>query len=103
MSSEHATEQVPLAEIREGDTIQDPTPVSGSPSPEPRTAQRVSLTSTQMATGRSPKGIASITATNDTVNMSIPGASSIPDPLRASSPDRCESNRERPCDDLTAD
>jgi hypothetical protein len=24
MSSEHATEQVPLAEIREGDTIQDP-------------------------------------------------------------------------------
>ncbi|OBA96655.1 hypothetical protein A5662_17400 [Mycobacteriaceae bacterium 1482268.1] len=27
MSSEHATEQVPLAEVREGDTIQDP--VSG--------------------------------------------------------------------------
>ena len=25
MSSEHATEQVPLAEIQEGDTIQDPT------------------------------------------------------------------------------
>jgi hypothetical protein len=24
MSSEHATEQVPLAEIHEGDTIQDP-------------------------------------------------------------------------------
>jgi hypothetical protein len=24
MSSEHATEQVPLAEIQEGDTIQDP-------------------------------------------------------------------------------
>jgi hypothetical protein len=26
MSSEHATEQVPLAEIQEGDTIQDPRP-----------------------------------------------------------------------------
>ena len=37
MSSEYATEQVPLAEIQEGDTVQIPSPGSGSPSPERQT------------------------------------------------------------------
>jgi hypothetical protein len=75
MSSEHATEQVPLAEIQEGDTRSKiPSPVSGSPSPERPTAQRESHTSTQMVKGWSSRRIASITATNDKVSRSIPGA-----------------------------
>src|SRR3984893_2083159 len=77
--------------------------VSGLPSPERRTAQRVSLRSTQMATRQSSRGIASTTATNEKVSRSIPGASSIPGPLKASSRARCESNRERACDSTRVD
>ena len=91
MSSEYATEQVPLAENQEVTRSKIPSPVNGSPSPERRTAKPVSLTSTQMATGRSSRGIASTMATNDKVSTSIPGALSIPGSLRASSLDRCES------------
>ena len=95
MSSEHATEQVPLAEIHEGDTIQDPK--SGQWFTVTRTAdnQRVSLTSTQMATGRSSRGMGCTTATNEKVSRSIPGALSIAGSPRASSLARCESNRDR--------
>ena len=99
MSSEYATEQVPLAEIQEGDTIQDPE--SGQWFTVTRTADGTTSVTHKHSDGdtrRSSRVIASTTATNDKVSKSIPGASSIPGSPRALSLARCESNRGRPLD-----
>jgi hypothetical protein len=98
MSSEHATEQVPLAEIQEGDTVQDPE--SGQWFTVTRTADGTTSVIHKQVDGDTTviEGYRVYTATNKKANRSIPGASSIRGPLKVLSLGRCGSNRERPRD-----
>ena len=98
MSSEHATEQVPLAEIQEGDTIQDPK--SGQWFTVTRTADSTSSVTHKHSDGDRTviEGYRVYYGDERQVSKSIPGASSIPGSPRALSLARCESNRGRPLD-----
>jgi hypothetical protein len=87
MSSEHAIEQVPLAEIQEGDTIQDPK--SGNWSTVTRTADGTTSVTHRYSDGERTVIEEYRVYYGTEVRRSIPGS------LRASSIARSESNH--PC------